>query len=94
MYLMDWDISGWGAPAFDIERISPSLYREFCVSQWPQLTEERIEFMAVVGRILRNVGLIQATCTCLSYEWVTDAMRDLVSYERILRDSVRAFRRV
>lgn len=92
MYLIDWDIAGWGAPAFDVERISPALYRRYCASRWPLIAEEQIEFMAAVGRILRNVGLIQATSSSLCYKWVADAMRDLSTYGQILRDSLSAYR--
>lgn len=92
MYIMDWDISGWGAPAFDVERITPRDYRKYCESRWPHVRDDQIEFMAVVGRILRNVGLIQATSTSLCYEWVVDTMRELTTYERILRESLNAFR--
>ena len=91
LYVMDWDISGWGAPACDIERIVPSLYRKAVKDTWPELTLDRIEQMRVVGRILRNVGLIQATSTSLYYDWVEGPMRELSLYESILGESLRQF---
>ena len=91
MYLFDWDISGWGAPAFDIERISPEQYYSFSKSSWPSITQSQIQFMATVGAILRNVGLIQATSVSLCYEWVEKAMLEITEYELSLKTALRSF---
>jgi hypothetical protein len=78
--VMDWDISGWGAPAVDIEKLDLTSYWTVVRRQWPHLDLDQLTLMANVGVILRNIGLIAATSTGLSYEPFDKTMRNLKIY--------------
>lgn len=88
MYVIDWDIAGWGAPAFDIERLPLTHYRRYCKSRWHYIEKDEFDFMATVGQIFRNIGLIQATSQSLCYDWVADAIRDLQTYGAFLNKAL------
>jgi len=89
LYVMDWDIAGWGAPSVDIERQDLVTYWAFAREVWPQLDLEQIRAMANLGVILRNLGLIQATSGSLAYDWVEHAICDLAIYESHLIHALR-----
>ena len=89
VYALDWDISGWGVPAVDIERMDLDTYEKGVREYWPHLGLPEIRKMANTGVILRNLGLIHATAVGLPYDWVERTMSELAVYETCLAEAVR-----
>ena len=88
VYPLDWDISGWGVPAVDIERMDPVIYEKSVRHHWPHLGLRGVRKMANVGVILRNLGLINETSVGLPYDWVETTMNELGIYEACLAEAI------
>ena len=88
VYAMDWDISGWGVPAVDIERMDLYTYEKSVRRHWPHLGLTGVRRMANIGVILRNLGLIHATSVGLVYDWVERTMNEMAIYETCLAEAV------
>jgi hypothetical protein len=89
VWVMDWDIAGWGAPAPDMEKLDLEAYGAAVSRHWPSLDLPTLRRMAALGSVLRNIGLIEATTPGLQYEWVDDTMGELTSYSQDLRSTLR-----
>lgn len=52
----DWELAGWGVPAADLARVSPSAYREQTQSAWPNCTTQTFEELRALGQLFRYVS--------------------------------------
>ena len=89
--VLDWDIAGWGTPSVDIEYLDTNLYWLKVKKAWHNVSRQDVENMKNIGVVLRNLGLIQATCWGLEYDRVDWVIEELRNYDLLLIRAVEKF---
>jgi hypothetical protein len=88
LYVMDWDVAGWGVPASDIAALDPHAYRSRIARKWRPLDLEALSTLACIGRVFRYLLWIEATSTALATVWTERPLRKLRIYEQGLARAV------
>lgn len=77
----DWNEAGWGVPALDVltfaaHRVAPLLseYLPVVAARWPDLTEENILMLGIIGEIFRCGASMRWELQRLESPWTERAM--------------------
>lgn len=92
LYVMDWDVAGWGVPASDVAAVDLYAYRSHIAEKWPELDLEVLPNLACLGRVFRFLLWIEATSTALATEWTERPLRKLETYEQELGRAIASLR--
>lgn len=87
LWLIDWEMAGYGPPAVDLTRIDPRIYWLAIRSAWPEVTLETIERQALGGRVLQWAAAIDwesASLKCRKARDRSDAVLQLrIAHDRL-----------
>ena len=86
----DWETAGVAPPAVDIALLRGTQadlrkYLAIVNDVWPDLRADDVEQMALIGDVFWLLHAIYWAGRSFKYEWVEQAMWDLIEYERHLR---------
>jgi hypothetical protein len=87
---LDWEYSGWGAPAIDIKDLDITTYWSVINNVWPDLNLQIIQKLACLGKIFECLAAISWDSDRLKYQWVDRGVWRIRSYESRLSVLVKA----
>jgi len=91
LWLIDWEMAGFGPPAVDLTQIDLRTYWSTIRSAWPHVTLETIERLALAGRVLQWSAAIDwgsASLMCTGAPDRSDAVIQLQIAHKNLIDAV------
>ena len=84
LYVLDWEMAGWGVPAADLASaigpamtvaIDPEVYRDALRERWPDLDDHALQRLAILGRIFQGLAGAQWSSASLVFEAVSHLIR-------------------
>ena len=104
VYVLDWEMAGWGIPAADlasafdremIVAVDPDTYLEAVRSWWSGLDDAAMRRLAILGRVFQALASTEWASTSLIYDserYLMRPMAQMRSYLGHLSDAVQAGR--
>jgi len=87
LWLIDWEMAGYGPPAADLTRIDLETYWSTVRQHWPDVTFETVEHLARAGNVLQWVAALDwesASLECREARDRSDAVLQLkIALERL-----------
>ena len=77
----DWAEGAWGTPAIDMREVDVNAYLSVVKSRWPWLDGQKLQKMALAGRIFRSIDSIYWELGKLNYAWLSFPMDNMKRYE-------------
>ena len=68
LFVIDWEMAGWGVPAVDLPKIDLPTYWSVVRRYWSDVRFEDLERLAAVGRILQQLAAIHWVSPELAYD--------------------------
>jgi Phosphotransferase enzyme family len=88
LFVIDWEMAGWGVPAADLPLLDLATYWSVVRAAWPGVRREDVERIAAVGRIFQQLAAIrwvspslahaEALCLVRPMSWLRDMQQRLV----------------
>jgi Phosphotransferase enzyme family len=87
----DWEQSGWGVPAVDLDPAIPDIIAYWLVvrKRWPNLDIQTIERLARIGRIFWLIAAVYWKSFYLEHEWVERCMSSMRAFKNPLDEAVK-----
>lgn len=93
MYVMDWEMAGWGIPVVDLApshgmsssaELDLSAYLVIAQDFWPNLDMPTLRFALHIGCVFRRVAAVYWSSWGLSYPWVEKPVLSMEIYQKEL----------
>jgi thiamine kinase-like enzyme len=84
LYVLDWEMAGWGIPAADLASaigpamtvaIDPETYLNVMRERWPDLDDRALQRLAILGRIFQALASADWGSSSLIFESVRHLLR-------------------
>ena len=88
---IDWETAGWGVPAADLALlrgrrlvmpVDPRIYGETVRERLPQLDDETIQRLSLLGHVFLSLSAIKSSCADLQFE-SADCLEEPISCMRL-----------
>jgi len=93
LYVMDWEMAGWGIPVVDLApshgmpssaEVDLSAYLAIAREFWRNLDMPTLQFVLHVGCVFRRLAAIYWSSKGLSYPWVEEPVLSMEIYQKEL----------
>jgi hypothetical protein len=90
IYVFDWEMAGWGVPAPDLEGdVDSARYLRARSERGSPIEIQRLQRLALVGRLLRALAAVEWASQWLASEWVSEPVGQLRIYRDLLAQLIR-----
>ena len=97
LYVMDWEMAGWGVPLVDIApsrgfsmdvQVDLSIYLSIVQEFWLNLDMSTLKYYVHVGSIFRRLAAIYWSSLGLSYRWIEEPIQSIDIYYKELEHAI------